>query len=576
MPLSTRSLRLLAASASALALSACATVGPNFKAPEGPKGAAAAGYAMAGDAVAPAVRLSPEARTSGPWWQAFGSPELDTVIRQALADSPSIAEAREALAKAQADGRARRGAQFVQVDANTAAEREQINLAAFGFSGFPGQPPLPNPLINLFSVGGMVSYDLDLFGGKKRATEEANARADAAARQADAAYLSLSGNMAIQAMRIASLRAQMAEVHQIVADDHRVIDMIRKAEAAGGEAHSALSSGVAQLAEDEALLPPLQRDLDAARHRMALLAGKSPAEWTAPDFDLAKLTAPAEVPISLPSQLIRQRPDILAAEADLHAATAAIGVAVAHQYPDIRLSAALTQEAVHPEELINSTSAAWNVLAGLVGPVFHGGTLTAERRAAEAEARASAARYRQTVLTAFVQVSDVLSSLGADQQSIDSLKLVNRAADANAQDTQNALRLGGGPLVDVVQAQRTVSRARRALVEAQGRRMSDLVELYAATAADWRTAAAPAQPAGRWDRSRQRPGWPRSPGGRSTPPCGRSRPRRPRGPGSGHAVRRSGPGARTVAGRPLSAPSPASPRGAPGPGSGRVGRSAPR
>ena len=117
-------------------------------------------------------------------------------------------------------------------------------------------------------MGGTVSYDLDLFGGKKRATEEANARADAAGRQADAAYLSLSGNMAIQAMRIATLRAQMAEAREIVADDRRVIDMVRKAEAAGGEAHSALSGGVAQLAEDEALLPPLQRDLDAARHQI--------------------------------------------------------------------------------------------------------------------------------------------------------------------------------------------------------------------------------------------------------------------------------------------------------------------
>ncbi|WP_372784964.1 efflux transporter outer membrane subunit [Phenylobacterium sp.] len=489
MPLSTRSVRLLAATASALTLGACAAVGPNFKAPEGPKGAAAAGYAMARDAVAPGVRLSPEARTAGPWWQAFGSPELDGAIRQALADSPTIAEARATLEKTQADARAVRGEQFVRVDANASAERERINLAAFGFSGFPGQPPISSPTINLYQVGGSVSYDLDLFGKKRRATEQANAKADAAARQADAAYLTLSGNMAMQAMKIAGLRAQMAEVHDIVADDRRVIDMVRKAEAAGGQAHSALSSGVAQLAEDEAMLPPLQRDLDAARHQMALLSGKSPAAWTAPDFDLAKLTAPAEVPVSLPSQLIRNRPDILAAEADLHAATAAIGVAVANQYPDIRLSAVLTQEAIKPGDIFKADSAAWTILGGLTAPIFHGGTLKAERRAAEADARVSLARYEQTVLRAFVQVSDVLSNLGADQQSIDSLKVVNLAAESGARDAQNALRLGGGPMLDVVQAQRTLSRARRALVEAQGRRMSDLVELYAATATDWRTAS---------------------------------------------------------------------------------------
>src|SRR5258706_9258737 len=192
MPLSTRPLRLLAASASALVLGACATVGPNFKTPEGPKGPAAAGYAMAGDAVAPGVRLSPDARAAGPWWQAFGSPELDKAIRQALADSPSVAEARATLEKAQAQGRATRGDQFLRADVNASAERERINLAAFGFKGFPGSPPISNPTINLYQVGGTVSYDLDLFGGRKRATERDNAKADAAARQADAAYLSLS------------------------------------------------------------------------------------------------------------------------------------------------------------------------------------------------------------------------------------------------------------------------------------------------------------------------------------------------------------------------------------------------
>ncbi len=489
MSQSAKHLSLLAVSAATLALSACVTVGPNYKTPDGPKGSAAAGYAMTGDAVAPGVRLSPDTRSAGPWWQAFGSPELDHAVRQALADSPSIAEARATLEKAQAEARAKRGAQFAQVDTNAAAERERINLAAFGFSGFPGAPPISSPTINLYQVGGSVSYDLDLFGGRKRATEEANAKADAAARQADAAYLSLSGNVAMQAMKIATLRAQIGELRAIVVDDRRVIDIAQRAEAAGGEAHSSLSGGVAQLAEDEAMIPPLQRDLDAARHQMALLTGKSPAEWTAPDFDLVKFTAQADVPISLPSSLIRNRPDILAAEANLHAATAAVGVAIAHQYPDIRLSAVLTQEGIKPGDIFRADAAAWTILGGLSAPVFHGGTLKAERKAAEADARISLAHYEQTVLRAFVQVSDVLSSLGADQQSITSLELVNRAAESAANDAQNALRLGGGPMVDVVQAQRTLSRARRALVEAQGRRMSDLVELYAATAADWRAAS---------------------------------------------------------------------------------------
>lgn len=494
---STKPLIALAATASALALTACATVGPNFKPPAGPSGPAASGYAMAGDATPAGARLSPETRVAGPWWQAFGSPELDAAIREGLASSPTVAEARANLEKARAQAAAVRGAQSPQIDANAVSERERINLAAFGFSGFPGQPPISSPTINLYQVGASVSYDLDLFGARRRATERAQAQAEAAERQADAAYLTLSGNMAMQAMKIASLRGQIAATQEIVADDRRVIEIVRKAEAAGGEAHSALSGGVAQLAEDEALLPPLKRDLDAARHQMALLAGKSPAEWTAPDFDFARITAPAETPVSLPSQLVRHRPDILQAEANLHAATAAVGVAIANQYPDLRLSANLTQEAIKPGDIFKADAAAWDILGGLSAPIFHGGTLKAERKAAEADARVALARYEQTVLKVFVEVSDVLSNLGSDQQAIASLEHAVQAAEASANDAQNALRLGGGPMVDVVQAQRTLSRQRRALVEAQGRRYGDLVQLYAATATEWRPADMPARGAAR-------------------------------------------------------------------------------
>jgi NodT family efflux transporter outer membrane factor (OMF) lipoprotein len=482
MPLN-RPLALLAA-ASALALSACATVGPNFQTPAAPSGAAGAGYAMVGDVTPAGVRVAPDTHGAGVgWWQAFGSPELDGAIRQALADSPTLAEARAKLEKAQAQANAVRGAQSVQVDVNGSAQRERINTASFGFAGFP------SPTINLFQVGGTVSYDLDLFGGRKRASEKAEAQVEQAARQANAAYLTLSGQVAIQAMKIASLKAEIAAVREIIADDQGVIDMVRKAEAAGGEARSALSGGAQQLAEDQAQLPPLQRELDAARHQMALLAGKSPAEWTAPDFDLAKFSVPADVPVSLPSELVRKRPDILAAQAEMHAATAAIGVAVANQYPDVRLSANLTQGSIQPEKLFNYASSGWSLLSGVSAPIFHGGTLKAERAAAEAEARASLARYQGTVLRAFVQVSDVLANLGHDQEGIIALKRAVDAAEANNRDAQTAYRLGGGPLVDVTRAHRALSRARRALVRAQGQRMSDFVELYTATAADWRTAS---------------------------------------------------------------------------------------
>lgn len=485
---SNRLLARLAAAVSLLALGACTTVGPDFRRPEPPGGAAGSSYAMAGDAAAPGATLSPEARSAGPWWQAFDSPELDAVVRQALTDSPTLAEANATLERAQAQLRAARGQQLPQLDLNAGANRERINIQAFGFTGFGAG--ISNPTISLYSVGGAVAYDLDIFGGRRRATEEAGARAEYEAHRADAAYLTLSGNVALQAMRIASLRAQIAAVEAVIADDRRVLDLVRKAERAGGEAPAAIDTGAAQLAEDEALAPPLYRDLDAARHQLALLVGKAPAEWTAPDFDLARITAPSAIPVSLPSALVRNRPDILAAEADLHAATAAVGVATANLYPDIRLSANLTQSALHPEDLFDTgLSSGWSIGPGLTAPIFHGGTLRAQKRAAEAEAHASLARYQQTVLRAFTQVSDLLAALGADQQAIAALQRAVTAAEASARNAQTAYSLGGGTLLQVTDAERQLSRTRRSLVSAQGQLYADLVQLYAATATDWRPAA---------------------------------------------------------------------------------------
>jgi NodT family efflux transporter outer membrane factor (OMF) lipoprotein len=488
MSRSKRLLVRLAAAASVLALGACTTVGPNFKRPEAPAGAAASTYAMAGDPVAPGVALSPDVRAAGPWWQAFGSPQLDAVVRQALKDSPTLAEANATLERAQAQYRAARGQQLPQVDLNAGYNRERINIQAFGFTGFGAG--ISNPTINLYSVGGTVAYDLDLFGGRRRATEEAAARADYEARRADAAYLSLSGNVALQVMRIASLRAQIAAVEAVVADDRRVLDLVRKAERAGGEAPAAIDTSNAQLAEDEALAPPLHRDLDAARHQLALLVGKSPSQWSPPDFDFAGITIPSAIPVSLPSSLVHSRPDILAAEADLHAATAAVGVATANLYPDIKLSANLTQSAIDPSDLFNSHLASgWAIGPGVTLPIFHGGALRAQKRAAEADARASLARYQQTVLKAFTEVADALAALGTDQQSIEALQRAVTAAEANARNAQTGYSLGGGTLLQVTDAQRQLSRARRSLVAAQGQLYADLVQLYAATAADWRPAA---------------------------------------------------------------------------------------
>ncbi|HWA63588.1 MAG TPA: efflux transporter outer membrane subunit [Caulobacteraceae bacterium] len=479
MPRSNSRLALLISCATVLA--GCTTVGPNF---QRPAASADAGYAMAGDKAPAEARLAPDQRAAGAWWRAFGDPALDQVMTEALAGNQTVAEADANLARAEAQAAGVAGSLKPKVDLNAGAQRERINVSSFGFSGFP------NPTISLYSIGGVVSYDLDLFGGGRRQVEGANARTEALSRRADAAYLTVTGNVALQAMRIASLRAQIAVAREIVADDQRNIDIVDAAEAAGGEAPAAVATGTAQLAQDQAQIAPLEQQLAEARHALALLVGKSPAEWAAPDFEFERLTPPAEVPVSLPSELVRRRPDILAAEADVHAATADIGVATARLYPDVRLSANLTQSALSPDKLFSWNTSGYSLGAGLAAPIYNGGQLRADKRAAEAAARASLARYRQTVLTAFTQVSDVMSAIANDDERLKALRLAERAAQSSLNDNRAAYRLGGGALLPVVAAQRRLNEARRARVEAEGQRMMDIVRLYSATAADWREAAA--------------------------------------------------------------------------------------
>ena len=474
----TRGAAPIAAIAIAAALAGCRTAGPNFKPPAAPTGA---GYLMPGDAASPVAVLTPDARPAGAWWTAFGSPDLDATMTAALAGNRTLADANATLERTRQQAAAVRGEQLPQADLTAYIERERINIAAFGFSGFP------NPTLNLYSVGPAVSYDLDLFGGRRRATESAVAQAEAQARRTDAAYLTLTGQVTLAALHIATVSDEIATLDQVIADDQRLIGMVERAQAAGGEAAAASTSPKAQLAQDQALRPPLEQELAQARHQLALLVGQSPADWTAPDFNLAGFHAPASVPVSLPSALVRRRPDILAAEADLHAATAKIGVASAAMYPDIRLTANLIQTAIPPANLFSYGASGWTLAGGLSQPLFHGGTLKANKRAAVADAQASLARYQQTVLTAFVQIGDVMEAIAHDDEELRALARSEEIAGANLTNAENAYRLGGGALLAVIDAQRLLNTARRNRAMAEGRRLSDLAELYVATAADWRS-----------------------------------------------------------------------------------------
>lgn len=471
MPSPIKSMALLAAGA---LLAGCA-VGPDFKRPPAPT---LTGYTMQGDdALARAASANVEAQA---WWRAFNAPVLNDVMAQALAGNQDLAAADATLRAAQAGEAAARGGAWPQANLNAGANREKINTTAFGFPGFL------SPTVNLYSIGGGVSYDIDLFGGRKRRIEGASARREAAAQRADAAYLTLTGRVAQTVFEIAALRGEFDAASAIVEDDRRNVDMVRRAEEVGGAAPSAGLGAQAQLAEDLGELPDLKQRLSAARHQLALLVGKAPAEWNAPDFDLAAFANAPMTPVSVPSELVRRRPDILAAEAELHAALADVGVAEAAMYPNISLTASITQTSLTSQDLFKNNASGWLYGGGLTAPLFHGGQLRADKKRAEAEADVALARYRQTVLTAFVQVADVLEALAHDDEELAARQAALDSASANLRTARAGFDKGGVNLIGVLDAQRQNSRAVRRLAETQGRRLRDMGLLSVASAAQWK------------------------------------------------------------------------------------------
>ncbi len=472
MMLSTRTLPLV--SALALALAGCTTVGPNFDRLET---APAAGYAPAS---APRAVLgeSPAPR----WWEAFGSPELDALVTRALANNRTVAASTATLDKARAHIAAVAGRELPQVDATAGVNHERVNLSAFGLDPSAFGLNIGNPEFTLYSLGGGVTYDLDLFGGAKRASEQARADAEAQRHEAEAAHLTVAGRVVLQALTIATLNERIAATQALLDQDARLVSLA-EAKRKGGEGTRVEVLGTeARLATDRALLPPLLQSRAEARTMLAILSGISPAELGATDFTLASFRLPERVPVSLPSELAHRRPDILAAEARLHSATAAVGVATAKLYPNISIGATLQEASTAPGNLFTSGSTGFSLFGNLLAPIFHGGTLKAGKKEAEAEARAAAARYQQTVLEAFGQVSDLLSALGNDARAASVATEANAVATRSYTLAEKGYRIGGLTVVQATEANRTLQQARLGAIDVRGRQALDIARLTMATA----------------------------------------------------------------------------------------------
>ncbi len=456
---------------SALLLSSC-TLGPDFLVPAPP---AATSYTSKTDAAPPDdQRIALGQRIQGDWWAGFQSPPLDGVIKEALSGNQDIEAARYRMAEAEEQVNVAHGALLPTVALNGTAGYQKYGRSLFGPLNFTVPP------FAYYSVGPAVSFPLDLFGGEKRKVEQQKALLEYQGFELDATYQSLTAHVAAEALALASARAQIDALNGIIADDERNVGLVQSAITGGSGTQVQLVSAQSQLAEDRALLPDLRQQEAVARHALAILVGKAPAEWSPPEFTLADFTLPSELPVSLPSELVRRRPDIRAAESQLHAASAAIGIATANLYPNLNLTANVTQQALTPGGLFNSINNAYALAANLTQPIFDGGRLNAERRAAVDNYKASLAVYRQTILAAFGDIADRLQALSNDADRLHAQAAAADTASRSLDLARRSYEAGNSGILDVIDAERRNAQAQLGLARAKAQRLMDTVQLYLA------------------------------------------------------------------------------------------------
>ncbi len=467
-------------------MTAGCAAGPDFRRPPAPgvdsftAGALPAETAAAAVAGGTAQRFAFGETIPAEWWALFRSEPLDRLVRRALADSPTLAAAQAALRAAEENRRAQFGALLPRVDGSASAVREKISGASFGQQG------LALSAFTLYDASVSVSYALDLFGGTRRELEALQAQVDYQRFQLEGAWLALTANVVTTAVQEGALRAQIAATRDIVAAEEQQLDLVERQFRLGGAARPDVLAQQAQLAQTRATLPPLEKQLTQARHRLAVLAGRFPGEAGAvPEFDLDGLELPRELPVSLPSALVRQRPDIRAAEEVLHAASARIGVATANLYPQVTLTGSLGTETTRFRDLFGAGTSVWTLGAGVLQPLFHGGELTAKRRAAIAAYDQALAQYRDTVLQAFLGVADVLRALEMDARALAAQADAEAAARASLELAREQYRLGATSYLTLLNAERQHQQARIALVQARAARFADTAALFQALGGGW-------------------------------------------------------------------------------------------
>ncbi|TAN07229.1 MAG: efflux transporter outer membrane subunit [Rhodanobacteraceae bacterium] len=469
--------------AGVLALAGCA-VGPNFREPVAPHvdrfttaplpKATVAANTAGGDA----QRFLEGENVPQRWWTTFGNAELDRRVQQAFRHSPSIAAAEASLRQAEETAKAARGGLFPSLDANLGATRAKQSAAQSGIGKALGP-------YTVYNAGVSVGYVFDIFGGVRRGIEAQQAQADVQRAQLDATYLALAANVVTASLQEASLREQVKATRQIVASLQQELDIAQKQQAIGAKSLSDTLAVRSQLAATEATLPPLEQRLAATQNQLATYLGVTPAQLKLQPVTLAQVTLPADIPVSLPSTLVAQRPDIRAASAQLHAATASVGVATADMLPKLTLNGSLTSESLTRSGLFAAGTGGWSLGLGLLQPLFHGGQLLHQKRAAEAGMQMALADWKQTVLVAFQNVADTLQALDYDAQSLKAQNTAERDSDKLLELTRTQYRVGAVGYLSLLSAERQYQQARIAEITARTARLTDTAALYAALGGGW-------------------------------------------------------------------------------------------
>jgi NodT family efflux transporter outer membrane factor (OMF) lipoprotein len=457
---------------SALGLAACA-VGPNFNPPH----SLPTDRYMAADAQ---PSFASGADVPYVWWAIYGSAALNDVVDDALRGSPTVKAAQAALRQANELVKVQRATLFPGLQASYAPSRQRNAVGTLAPTLASSQP-----LFTLQTAQVSVSYMLDVFGGNRRQIESAQAQADSQRYDLEAAYLTLTSNVVAAAIEEASLRAQIKANEDIVRGEHDALDILNRQLTLGSIAQTGVLAQEAVLAASEAQLPPLRKQLAIQRDLLAVLTGRSPGEPPAATFDLSALSVPKNLPVSLPSALIRQRPDVLAAEGQLHVASAQVGVAIADLLPQINLTATLGGASTSLSTLLASGNTFWSVGANLSQTLFAGGALWHHKLAADAALDEAGAQYRTVVLGALQNVADTLYALQYDAQAVEANERAEQAARHSLDTTHASLSQGSITYLDLLNAEQAQAQAVSNLEQARANYLADTAALFVALGGGW-------------------------------------------------------------------------------------------